>query len=170
MQPSLAKRPLSKNELVGYACRKCGDIFAKKASWRAQRGHVCGPCDNKRTLINVAKYRASKHGQAKIEAYRVKNAQAIYSGARSRKEVNIDTVNALKAKPCADCKNTYRPHQMDFDHVRGEKTFNVGTAVHQSYPMDEILDEIKKCDLVCSNCHRDRTYNRAEQRRLARLN
>jgi hypothetical protein len=48
---------------------------------------------------------------------------------------------------------------MDFDHVRGEKKFNIGpTAAANSVKM--ILEEAKKCDIVCSNCHRIRTRAR----------
>ena len=49
---------------------------------------------------------------------------------------------------------------MDFDHVRGEKKFCIGH--HRRYGDAELLNEIAKCDLVCSNCHRIRTRKRRE--------
>jgi hypothetical protein len=51
---------------------------------------------------------------------------------------------------------------MDFDH-RGEveKTGNIGSLVSQAYfTIERLKKEIDKCDLVCANCHRIRTYNR----------
>lgn len=65
---------------------------------------------------------------------------------------------SLKSKPCADCGVSYGPHVMDFDHVRGEKEYNIGNMQH--YSLQRLLDEIAKCDLVCANCHRERTYQR----------
>ncbi|AJD82175.1 HNH endonuclease [Mycobacterium phage Cosmo] len=49
---------------------------------------------------------------------------------------------------------------MDFDHVRGVKEFNIGSYRTKSYSLQRIRDEIAKCDVVCSNCHRIRTHDR----------
>lgn len=72
---------------------------------------------------------------------------------------NKDFVNTLKLdQPCMDCGNKFPPVCMDFDHVRGEKVSDISLIVNRS--LNTILEEIAKCDLVCSNCHRIRTYNR----------
>ena len=65
-----------------------------------------------------------------------------------------------KAIPCMDCGVLYPPHQMHFDHVpeRGEKKFNLSQA--GSHTMTEIVEEIAKCEVVCANCHAERTYVR----------
>ena len=73
---------------------------------------------------------------------------------RSRRE----WVQSLKTVPCSDCGNTYHPCAMDFDHVRGSKTGNVSHLA--SLKKERVLIEIAKCDVVCSNCHRLRTYRR----------
>ncbi len=64
----------------------------------------------------------------------------------------------LKAGPCTDCGNSYPVVCMDFDHVRGEKLFNIGQAQHA--PVDRLEAELAKCELVCANCHRIRTQSR----------
>jgi len=61
-------------------------------------------------------------------------------------------------KPCTDCKKIYNPWQMDFDHVRGKKHQNI--AMMKEYRKERILEEIAKCELVCANCHRQRTWLR----------
>jgi hypothetical protein len=71
-------------------------------------------------------------------------------------------VNGLKNKPCADCGIVYSPWVMQFDHVRGKKEGDVSVFVgHGS--IKKILKEIEKCDLVCANCHADRTHKRRVQ-------
>lgn len=65
-----------------------------------------------------------------------------------------------KNKPCADCGNSYPAHIMDFDHVRDSKRKDVGTMT--TYAESVVLLEIAKCDLVCANCHRERTHRRRE--------
>jgi hypothetical protein len=67
-------------------------------------------------------------------------------------------INALKRHPCKSCRKRYPPYVMQFDHVRGRKSFMVNTATRCSRA--KILREIKKCDLVCANCHAKRTWRR----------
>ena len=70
-----------------------------------------------------------------------------------------ETIRKLKQDPCMDCGESYPPYVMDFDHRDGsEKEFNVGNMTRSS--VQKVLDEIAKCDLVCANCHRERTYRR----------
>jgi hypothetical protein len=50
---------------------------------------------------------------------------------------------------------------MDWDHVRGVKIMNVADMRKRNVALEKILDEIAKCDLVCANCHRVRTFIRS---------
>lgn len=86
--------------------------------------------------------------------YKVEKARRFY---KTRYEV----INLLKNKPCTDCGVMYEPCQMDFDHRPGEiKKFNIGREYCRS--LTSIREEMEKCDLVCANCHRLRTYNRGK--------
>jgi len=51
---------------------------------------------------------------------------------------------------------------MDFDHRPGEvKEFNLAQVMSQSrISWSRLLAEIAKCDVVCANCHRIRTWQR----------
>lgn len=76
----------------------------------------------------------------------------------------MDYVNAIKAEtPCADCGQFFPPVCMDFDHVNGDKEHNIGNLVGQNRSLATIQREIDKCELVCANCHRLRTYSRIVQ-------
>lgn len=63
--------------------------------------------------------------------------------------------------PCLDCKGTFAPCQMDFDHLHS-KVANVARLV--AGPSAQLEEELRKCHLVCANCHRVRgnTGNRPE--------
>jgi len=61
--------------------------------------------------------------------------------------------------PCVDCKVQYPYYVMDFDHVRGRKHKNVMELV-PTLSKKKIDEEIAKCEVVCSNCHRIRTHLR----------
>ena len=61
--------------------------------------------------------------------------------------------------PCMDCKEFYPYYVMDFDHVRGKKHKNVMELI-PTLSKKKIDEEIAKCEIVCSNCHRIRTHMR----------
>lgn len=69
-------------------------------------------------------------------------------------------IQELKSKtPCMDCKESYPYYVMDFDHVRGRKQANVAELIN-TLSKKRIDEEISKCEIVCSNCHRIRTHER----------
>ena len=68
-------------------------------------------------------------------------------------------VQRIKSRPCADCGIQYPYYVMDFDHREGEiKKYQLNRIDRMT--VRTILHEIAKCDVVCANCHRERTYQR----------
>jgi hypothetical protein len=81
--------------------------------------------------------------------------------AKKQKEFyakNKEKIDHFKRVSCADCGNTFPTVCMDFDHVRGKKLYNIANMKSSAWELIEA--EIKKCDVICSNCHRIRTHNR----------
>lgn len=69
----------------------------------------------------------------------------------------------LKSKPCTDCGHKFPVCCMDFDHREpAKKKFNVGSMFAHHYARELIELEIRKCDLVCANCHRIRTRDQKQ--------
>lgn len=92
---------------------------------------------------NVEKYRARAH---------VRNEQ--------KRAVVRRIIKAAKDGPCTDCGVQYPPFVMDFDHRDPRrKRFTIG-HMYRTWKTSEVLAEIRKCDVVCSNCHRIRTHGR----------
>lgn len=66
-------------------------------------------------------------------------------------------VNDLKSEPCMDCRQSFHTVCMDFDHrVPKDKVAEVGVLINRMSWFN-LFEELDKCDLVCSNCHRIRT-------------
>ena len=65
----------------------------------------------------------------------------------------------LKRGPCVDCKQTFHPAAMQWDHIGTDKVTEIGTLRNDS-SRSKVLEEIKKCELVCACCHAVRTYKR----------
>lgn len=95
--------------------------------------------------------------------YRERNKEFYRQLRRYRRQRLKDHVRKFKDKPCADCGQSYPYYVMDFDHRPGTvKLFEIAdylaTRVVSTY--DKLDAEIRKCDVVCSNCHRVRTHLR----------
>jgi hypothetical protein len=74
---------------------------------------------------------------------------------RERRNIVI----TAKSQPCADCGVQYPYYVMDLDHREGVIKQLSLHAVHR-VSKRAVLLEIEKCDVVCSNCHRERTQRR----------
>jgi len=97
-----------------------------------------------------------------MNKYYEKNKEACVARAvvSRRRYVARNREYTRKARdiPCADCGEKYLYYVMDFDHVRGKKLFNVGRLVNRGTSLKVLQTEMDKCDIVCSNCHRIRTF------------
>lgn len=88
------------------------------------------------------------------------NKQYYKNKAVAARAALVNEVNILKNVPCTDCGVKYPPYVMDFDHIDGqEKSDNVSVLIRKG-SRSAVMDEIAKCEVVCSNCHRIRTHNR----------
>lgn len=67
----------------------------------------------------------------------------------------------VKDVPCADCKVKYPFYVMDFDHQNvKDKVQEVSYMFTRNWSLDKIRLEVEKCEVVCANCHRIRTYRK----------
>lgn len=95
------------------------------------------------------------------------NKERYFAQARKRNCQLDDLINSQKNRPCTDCKNSYPPFVMDFDHLGHEKKiFNISHMRRHKMSFDKIKAEILKCEVVCSNCHRIRSNSRQPARYL----
>ena len=87
------------------------------------------------------------------------SARASVRGERNRKLI-------LEAKevPCVDCGVRYPFWIMQFDHRdSSKKDFELRSPGCRA--LQKLKDEMAKCDVVCANCHEDRTHKRREEKR-----
>lgn len=82
---------------------------------------------------------------------------------RNKKLILRKFIDEYKNKPCVDCKQSFPPYVMDFDHIDKNKIASISTMVSCLRAKSKIIEELNKCELVCSNCHRIRTYKRLSE-------
>ena len=61
---------------------------------------------------------------------------------------------------CSKCGYSGKDHPetLDFDH-NGDKEIGVSLMPTRGYSWGHILQEILKCDILCANCHRIKTFD-----------
>lgn len=107
-------------------------------------------------LATAAKLRAAAR-EARLRAKRLTMLRATRRPYVERAQLYVDV---FKSAPCHDCGIVYPPVVMDFDHVRGTKLADISALVSVAASNARLDLEIAKCELVCANCHRLRTFAR----------
>lgn len=94
-----------------------------------------------------------------VRNYAAKYPDRVKDSSLSFRDTNRQIIREAKDIPCADCGVAHPHYVMQFDHVQGVKEFNIG-PVGPTVSRDRLLAEISKCEVVCANCHSERTYTR----------
>ena len=72
-------------------------------------------------------------------------------------------IRVKRLRGCENCGEK-RWWVLDFHHINSDtKLFNVATCISFGYSMNKIKNEIRKCVVLCSNCHRDLHYKQGPQ-------
>jgi hypothetical protein len=110
------------------------------------------PYKNKEDQVKYAQ----KHYNDNKELY---NKRRLLSNRKIKQKSREFINDYLKANPCVDCGES-DPIVLEFDHVFGDKKYNVADLLKGYYAIETIKLEIKKCEVRCANCHRRVTHNR----------
>ncbi len=128
-------------------CSKCHeekplDEFYWKNKAKGKRNAQCNICIASYNRFAYREYngRSRRTARGKIRRLELRTAQLEY----------------LSTHPCVDCGEA-DPVVLEFDHVRGVKLANIAQLIIRKVSWNSILAEIKKCDVVCANCHKRRT-------------
>lgn len=129
-------------------CAKCGilknlDDFHWRNKAKGTKAAWCKPC---KQAYESEYYRNNDNRKRQIRQ------QSLNAYAR-----NDEIILRYKAVGCKDC-GEMNPIVLDFDHIEDNKLANVAELRGNS--IEKLIAEIEKCDVVCANCHRVRTYNR----------
>lgn len=153
-------------------CSRCGiskfrsEFYTRKdRSKKRGKGLMshCKECEKKRYKQRAPECKANSH-----KSY-LKNKEKVCNRSIIASQKKYKYIEQFKMVPCMDCGQSFfnNPEVMDFDHRNPtKKRFNLSGGNWRSYK--EIDEEIAKCDIVCSNCHRIRT-KRAGLQKLANL-
>jgi len=87
-----------------------------------------------------------------------KNRRAV--NQRVRAEMVAYLREYKESRGCADCGGKFPYYVLDLDHRSGtEKLYDPSRLVNMGSWV-KLKVEVAKCDVVCANCHRERTQRR----------
>ena len=140
---------------MGKRCARCGETKSSsdfsvgsdgKGKGRKKADCYCRPCRAEYGREHYLRNRQDYIDKAGIRTRRMVEQRMRY------------VVEYLRQSQCVDCGER-DILVLEFDHVR-DKEFGIANGI-RSRKWESVLEEIKKCDVVCANCHRRRTAKRA---------
>lgn len=78
---------------------------------------------------------------------------------KRRTEMRAVLARIKQESGCVDCKVQYPYYMLEFDHIEDNKESGIAEMVAFA-SINDILDEVSKCEVVCANCHKIRTHSR----------
>lgn len=88
---------------------------------------------------------------------------------KSRHKAKAWFAELTKDDKCLRCCESHTAC-LDYHHVNeAQKLFNITRAVNDGVAQSKIVNEMKKCIVLCSNCHRKEHYNRKYQRHCGQV-
>ena len=124
------KAKKSPDGLQGY-CKECGSAYRAKY----QKDHP-------EKMREEAKKHWHKYRLEKLNRDRIR---------MSKRQEFLDTLKT----PCAKCGES-RVWVIQFHHVNpAEKVFGIGDGSNVHKSKEAVIQEVKKCICLCSNCHKE---------------
>lgn len=87
------------------------------------------------------------------------DTRSVQTALRQEKTERVRQIKLERG--CADCGYDRCAEALHFDHLPGEeKLAHVAVLLQLNRPWHVIEREMAKCDVVCANCHAERTVSR----------
>lgn len=133
---------------------------------------ICGETKNKNDFFYRNKRTEKLHSQCK-NCYIIKRRKiwrdhyhkygsqyrqrAVERNRRLKNRLRHLMFQYLQMRVCEKCEIS-DPRVLEFDHIDpASKSFSIARAMNNTVSWEAILLEIKKCQVLCANCHRIKT-------------
>ena len=89
-----------------------------------------------------------------------------YNSYRKRLEKKKEYIKRVKRMigGCIKCGFNESPYELQFDHVaKSKKRDSISNLVHAGGGIRTLKVEMRKCQLLCANCHAEKSRKEAKQ-------
>lgn len=84
----------------------------------------------------------------------------------TKKDKQLKVFTYLLKNQCKKCGEA-NPVCLEFHHkIREDKYKSISQMVRENYDWNKIENEIKKCEILCSNCHKKETAYQCKWKKL----
>lgn len=135
-------------------CNTCGKEQSLSEFYTRDSGQLITPCKGCQKVRRAKYWRENKdtiterrNSNPKVKDARDKNNK------RHNKKIRSWILTYLSSHPCVHCGET-DPVVLEFDHL-DPKTKDFG--VSRATSIKKLENEVKKCQVLCANCHRRKT-------------
>lgn len=116
--------------------------------------------NKKKGTADGLQYRCKQCNSEYLKLHYKNNKSYYKEKTKKRAKETHAAISELKKVPCSDCGQTFPPYVMDFDHMHSKVGSISNLTINRRWSLDRLKEELKKCELVCANCHRIRTHER----------
>lgn len=135
------------------------DNFAFKNIERGEKDYMCKPC----RVAYSRKYYQKNIGTVKYRTM-IRN-QALRCEER-RDEICLKLLRYLSDKCCAMCGHK-DIRVLEFDHIDPKTKKNtISNLLYMEMKWETAAEEMKKCQILCSNCHSIKTSTEQGHRKI----
>lgn len=115
----------------------------------------------KKKITNKGFYKEAWLSPEAFANYESVSRKAINKVSKRLRIERREILNKAKEKGCVECGYNEHFCALDFDHIDpSQKEFTIGTS-YTSVSLERLYKEIDKCQVLCANCHRIKTYNQS---------
>ncbi len=125
---------------------------------------ICANCHRIRTAAQYAEGVLEFGFKPSETAARTSELQKHRERWRRRRKEQMDVLVRLRSMPCMSCGEAFPTCCMEFDHRDGVLKNGLVSRMAGRVKIATLLEEVAKCDIVCSNCHRDRSFHQRQSR------
>lgn len=152
-------------DLIGGECSNCGEKILCTLDF-----HHLDPTKKDRSINSMRDFRldvmereVSKCILLCSNCHREHHSTERGGDSNSSLSQKIKLLEKLSVKCCSRCGYSKYIGALDFHHT-DEKSFNIGSRDFNEFDEipEYIVDEVNKCDVLCSNCHRKEHYYKFE--------
>lgn len=149
-------------------CKQCGQ--EKPVREFSCRRVTCKSCFS--TNVRLRRANDANFHEAQLEAERryrrtANGRRVAKARGHARYRRNHAFLDGYKSfTGCKDCGEV-NPAILEFDHVRGRKSFDIGSRAQVS--ILRLFSEIEKCEVRCKTCHKRRHWLKGTLERPRRL-
>jgi hypothetical protein len=137
-----------RGKFVPHTCKKiCADCGVELTPpYRRYFGARCRLCYSAYRRKYKHVWRQSDSGQAYMNRQKKQHAEYRLNTKKS-------VLQSFNSTCCSQCGES-RIVCLDFHHIAGKKEHNITAMIDNHHPLPAIIEEAKKCIVLCSNCHR----------------